>query len=229
MDRETAKRKIAALLKMTERSGCTEAEALAAAEKAAALMREYQVSEAEAETTTAEIKVATQGQSMRDNLWSIVAFCTNTAPVFDLSVDGNKLAYVGQEPGPQIATYLHELLNRAIDNELSAFKAGDFYRRRRSLATRRAASRDFVAGLVGRLSRRLVDLFKASIDKSASVKAVVARDALYGDGLSSVPDRKQCDVRFGEATYAGWQAGDNVDISHGVTGREAPSKIEARP
>lgn len=227
MDREAAKKKIAALLKMTERSGCTEAEALAAAEKAATLMREYQLSEEEAETTVKTAKVSSQGHSARDDLWAIVAFCTNTVPVVEVELANNQIAYIGQEPGPEIATYLHVLLDRAISAELRSFKESVFYRRRRTLSTRRAASRDFVLGLVHRLSRRLVDLFETSIDREAHEKALVARDNLYGE-LSAVADRKRPGVTYGEAASSGWQAGGKVNLAHGVSGGRPAAKLEAK-
>ncbi|SCM75420.1 conserved hypothetical protein [uncultured Pleomorphomonas sp.] len=49
-DREKLKAKIRALREMTSTRGCTEDEAMAAAAKAAELMREYGVSDVELET-----------------------------------------------------------------------------------------------------------------------------------------------------------------------------------
>ncbi len=53
---DSIKMKIAALMRMTSASGRTEAEALAAAEKAATLMREHGLSEAD--VTVGDLRVA---------------------------------------------------------------------------------------------------------------------------------------------------------------------------
>jgi len=222
MTSPSIKQRIAALLKMTTASGCTEAEALAAAEKAAALMREHGLSEADITIGQASARSASKGQSARDDLWKIVAYCTNTAPTFvhEHGKRGAELVFVGRDPGPEIAAYLVAVLNRAVDTGIAEFKAGTFYRRRRSDATRRAAVRDFTIGMVGRLSRRLIEIFGPSIDKKANALAKAARDERFAGALP-VSGPSGGKVRFDDAAWSGWVAGNRVNLAQGVAGGTA--------
>ncbi len=219
MTSDSIKRKIAALLKMNSASGCTEAEAMAAAEKAAALMREYGLSEADLTIGKASTRAASKGQGIRDQLWCIVAFCTNTASTFvhETGKRGADIVFIGPDPGPEIAAYLVTVLNRAIDGSIAVFKSEPFYRRRKTDATRRAAVRDFTAGMVGRLSRRLVDVFGPSIDKRANALAVAARDQLFA-GAKPISGPELGKPRFASAALSGWSAGGKVNLAHGVQG-----------
>lgn len=225
--KDSIKHKIAALLKLTTASGCTEAEALAAAEKAAALMRDHGLSEADITIGQASVGAATKGRSARDELWQIVAYCTNTAPTF-VHVSGQRgaeLVFVGRDPGPQIAAYLFAVLNRALDTGIAEFKAAAFYRRRRTDATRRAAVRDFTTGMVGRLARRLIEIFGPSIDKQANAVAKVARDDRFS-GAKPISGPAKAKVRFDDAVWSGWTAGNRVNLAQGVNGgSDAPRRI----
>lgn len=222
MTQNSIKQKIGALLKMTTASGCTEAEALAAAEKAAALMREHGLSEGDITIGQASARSASKGQSARDDLWKIVAYCTNTAPtvVHEHGKRGAELVFVGRDPGPEIAAYLVAVLNRAMDTAIAEFKAGTFYRRRRSDATRRAAVRDFTVGMVGRLSRRLIEIFGPSIDRTANALAKAARDERFA-GAQPVSGPSDKPVRFDDAAWSGWAAGNRVNLAQGVAGGTA--------
>ncbi|WP_151720196.1 DUF7168 domain-containing protein [Gemmobacter serpentinus] len=219
---DSIKQKIAALLKMTTASGCTEAEALAAAAKAAELMRAHGLSEADITIGQASAVTASKGRSVRDPLWKIVAYCTNTAATFAHvpGKRGSELVFIGRDPGPEIAAYLVAVFNRALDIGISEFKAGAFYRRRKTDATRRAAVRDFTDGMVTRLSSRLINIFGPGIDKAANALAVAARAERFA---ASVPVKQKDSgkPRFDEATWSGWCAGSKVGIAHGVTGAGA--------
>ena len=225
MASDSIKQKIAALLKMTVSAGCTEAEALAAAEKAAALMREYGLSEADITIGQAKVKNRTKGAGARDALWWSLAYCTNTSALVQhrAGTAGGEIVFVGAEPGPEIAAYLFAVLSRALDHAVSEFRAGRFYRLRRSDATRRQAVRDFTAGMVARLQRRLAELFAGTASAQAKAVAKAARDRLFPDCVEfSAPDR---DFRFGDALSAGWLRGGQVRLSHGVGGSAAPRSI----
>lgn len=220
------KHKIAALMKMTTASGCTEAEALAAAEKAAALMRDHGLTEADITIGEASVRQGSKGRGARDPLWRAVAHCTNTAATYltESGARGSDLIFIGRDPGPEIAAYLVAVLNRAVDTGIAAFKAGEFYRRRWSDATRRAAVRDFTAGMVLRLRLRLVEIFGPQIDNEANALARVARDERYA---GCVPvTAPEANVRFSEAASSGWVAGNSVNLAQGVHGGSpAPRQI----
>lgn len=227
MTTDSIKQKIAALLKLTTAAGCTEAEAMAAAEKAAALMREHGLSEADITIGQATVATATKGRGVRDHLWRIVAYCTNTAATYSHATGarGADLVFVGREPGPEIAAYLVAVLNHALDSALAEFRAGSFYRRRKTTATRKAAVHDFSSGMVARLSRRLIEIFGPSIDKTANAVARAARDERF-DLATPIKARAEAKPRFENATHSGWLAGGKVNLSRGVKdGTAAPRQI----
>lgn len=209
--------RIRRLMEMTAARGCTEAEALSAAAKAAELMRQHGLSEQDLVMDVQASKAKAGGRSERSRLWPTIALCTNTDHVVITRRNGDlDVEFVGRAPGPEIAVYLRTVCERAIDREIASFKEGKFYRRRRSLATKRAAVRDFTIAMTLRLQLRLVELFRDTIDPIAGQEA---RRALAERHPSmetiSRPDR---DERFWEASMAGSRAGNNVPLAHGVGG-----------
>ena len=225
MYRETLAKRIAALRQMTTERGCTEAEALAAAAKAAELMKEYGLSEQDIEFCEQAVSSKTKGRNPAADLWPVVAHCTNTASVIVTFVVPPKteVTFVGREPGPQIATYLLAVLNRAIAHEVKKFKSSTFYRRRRSLSTKRQAVADFTVGLVWRLRERLLEIFAPSVSDDAREAAHGALAERY-PSASSIAHKKH-QTRYSDAIWNGWDAGNNVNLARGVSGSEEPLAI----
>lgn len=215
--RERLKTKIAALLAKTRAAGCTEAEAMAAAEMAAKLMTEHGLDPADIEMTEASSPQKTVSATWRNRLSAGIASCTNTASIVLVDhVNGTNVLFVGREPGPQIAVYLRDICIRAVERELVAFKAGTFYRRRRSTKTRRAAAADFVDGMVLRLRIRLYELFKPARNDNARLEAERALAVMFAGAVSAMPKTRK--GRYSDATTAGWQAGADVSLNRGVDG-----------
>ncbi len=70
-------KRIDALRQKTTGRGCTEAEAIAAAEKAAELMRDYGLTEADLSIEQQSVRRKSEGHSVRDDLWRRLADFTN--------------------------------------------------------------------------------------------------------------------------------------------------------
>ncbi len=225
MNRETMKKRIAALLQKTAERGCTEAEALAAAEKAAQLMREYGLTEHDIHIDQQSADSKRQGRHPAAGLWPIIAHCTNTASIVVSYVVPRRteVTFVGRDPGPQIATYLFVLLDRAVAREVGRFKQSQFYRKRRTLTTKRQAVADFTVGLVQRLSTRLLELFAPSFSEPDLETAHNALAERFPDA-STVARRKHKE-RFSRAANEGWVAGANVNLAHGLGGGSKPLAI----
>ena len=223
--RERLKAKIAALLSKTAAAGCTETEAMAAAGLAAKLMAEHAFDQAEIEMTEATAPDSsartTNRTTWRDKLSGVIALVTNCAWLIR-SNDGDVI-FVGREPGPDIAVYLRDVCFRAVERELRSFKETPVYTRRRKLSTRRRAASDFVDAMVVRLVVRLIDLFRRVIDEPARQDAKRALAKRAGTMLSiPIKERKP---RFSAASGAGWRAGANVSLHHGVGSSVAPKLI----
>lgn len=218
---EALRKKLAALRALASGRGATEAEAMAAAKKMADLMREHRLTADDVEYEEAEAALKTRRATQRTALLGIIAYCTNS--VATLRSDGQPcVIFIGKAPGPQIATYLHSICYRAIDRAIADFKLTPEYRRRRSLATRRAAVADFTQGMVSRLSSRLYAMFLHSIEDEARAAARRVTDIRMPTTPTNVPERK---VRFGNAAAAGYAAATNVQLAHGVNGGKAVQQI----
>lgn len=212
---DTLRKKIASLLAKARDHGASEAEAMAAAARAAELMREHGLSDDDVEFEEAEAPLKFKTDHPRAVLLGAIARCTNCAAM--LHSDWTPaVTFFGRAPGPEVAAYLTVVCNRAIDREITAFKKSSEYRRRRTLSTRRQAVSDFTIGMVARLSNRLRDMFAASIDDDAYDQAKAVRDGRH-PSLGSVGHggRK---VRFGSAAAAGYSAARDVQLAHGVNG-----------
>lgn len=216
------KTRIAALLRKARDAGSSEAEAMAAAQRAADIMREHGLSEVDVEFEESNAPLKTKGKSPRDQLWMTVARCTNTA--FIMTTDWAPfLTFVGKAPGAQIAAYLVDVLNRAVDREIEQFRRSKEFQRRRTVATRRAAAQDFQVGLVARLRVRLLEMFSGSMSAPALATARAVLDAKFPAQHSiKQPERK---VRFGNAAQAGYTAGGRVQLAHGVDGQKPVRQI----
>lgn len=211
MSKERMKAKIAGLLAKTRSAGCTEAEAMAAAEVAARLMTEHGFSEVDLVMSDAASPESTTRATWRAPLTNTIAFVTNTDWVW-LS---DEVLFIGRAPGPEIAVYLRDLCFRAVKAELKAFKGGTFYRRRRSLKGRRDASADFVDALVSRLNHRLITLFRPAANPAARTEAAAALSVRYPNLV--VRDLPERETRYSAAAAEGWIAGDRVALNRGVT------------
>lgn len=222
-DQDAIRKKIAALRAKARGRGATEAEAMAAAEMAAALMREAGLSDDDIEFDERRAPMKTRGGGARDALWGTVATCTNTSPMIMSYWDETEIIYVGCAPGPEIAIYLVAVLNRAVDREVAAFKESATYRRRRKVASRRQAVQDFTQGLVARLRQRLRELFAETTSDTAAAEARRVRDQRYPDSRPVAASYKP--PKFASAVNAGFTAGDRVQLAHGVAGTGAPRQI----
>lgn len=214
MDKNKLKERIKALRDKTSANGCTEAEAMAAAAKAAELMKLAGLSELDLEVGQAETKSANRGHAIESRLWPVICRCTNTVVILDSRATGDHLVFFGSEPGPDVATYLWIVCNRAIKAEVRVFKAGSFYRRRRSLNTKRQAVADFKMGMVARLAMRLKALFGSLEDDAERQIASQALQVQFAK-TETIKPRAQS-LRFSEAATTGMDAGGKVNLAHGV-------------
>lgn len=217
------KDRIRALREKTAARGCTEAEAIAAAEKAAQLMRDHGLSDADL-TMDEQASASGHGRSVKAKLWPAIARCTNTAHIVVRTPGiAAEVQFLGRSPGPMVAIYLRDVCEGAVDRAVREFKTTSFYRRRRGLKSKRAAVADFVDGMVNRLRWRLLDVFAPSIDAAAQDEASRALAERYSD-IRTIK-ATAAPMRHSAARAAGWHAGERVTLAHGVGSAEAPRQI----
>jgi len=223
-EREKVLRLLAQLRSRTVARGCTEAEAMAAAEKAASLMTEYQLTPGDVEIGQEDFTNLRSGSSaVRSRMWGHIAAATNTATIFRYSMGVPVVTYVGAEPGPSIAIYLHQVCDRAIDREATEFRKTGWYRKRRTLKAKKQATADFTMGMVRSMGSRLHELFASTISAERQKAAEVERDRRWPDSQTAKP--AGASGRYYDAAAAGVAAGGRVTLAHGVNGSSAPLQI----
>ncbi len=219
---DALRKKLAALRATAQGRGTTEAEAMAAAEMMARIMREHGLSDDDVEYDEVEAPLKTRRPTARTGLLGVIAICTNCAAT--LKSDWTPCAiFLGKAPGPEIAAYLTAICDRAVDRAVGEFQRSAEYKRRRTLSTRRKATEDFTVGMIDRLASRLFEMFGASIDAEARSMAADVRDRrMPSTTAAKLPAPK---VRFGDAAQAGSAAGRDVQLAHGVNGGRPVSQI----
>jgi hypothetical protein len=206
--------KIRALKAKTIASGATEAEAIAAAEKVAQLMRSYSLSDVDVEMSETSAVHPKTLPVWRLQLITTVAYVSNCAALQVTEATRAYSLFIGAAPGPEIASYLLDICQRSIEAGLKDFRRGSFYRARRSNKTRRAASEDYCTGMSSRLRNRLHTMFRETSNDEARSSARAAIAEKYPDTKSvSIGSRKS---RFDDARYSGWRAGGDVQINRGL-------------
>ena len=208
--------RLRALLDKTVANGCTEAEALAAAEKARAIMAEHGL-------TTADLAVGQARAEEREasrpawhnTILRAVALCTNTT----VAIEKTGYVFVGVEPGPEIAVYLRDVALRAVDTGVTEFRASPAIAGQRLYALGERAERDFTAAFVERLAVRLVKIFWPQRDDAARRRALVHKDTLFPGFPVRDARRRTRDAR---AFAAGAAAADDVALHHGVRDGASP-------
>jgi Protein of unknown function (DUF2786) len=218
--------RIKKLLGMTTANGCTEAEAMAAAEKAARLMTELGLEVGDFEMDESHHPVSAGWGSVRSDLWAMIGVCTNTAMLITTRMGRSRISFICADPGPEIAVYLLQVTDRAITRELREFRASTWYKRRRTTKAKTQASRDFAAAMARRMASRLLDLFQSSISEHQRDIAAGERDRRYPQCVAAKAHRHES--QYFEAADAGRAAGSSVTLAHGVGVGRGPALIGGR-
>jgi hypothetical protein len=209
---DSIRRRIAALLNKTTTRGCTEAEAATAAEMAARLMAKHGLAEADLVMGTAEAQ-GTRRPTVMDALWRDLALRTGCILVRDM--DRRCWVYIGRQPGPAVAVYLHTYLARCVQGAVALYQTTPAYKRIVPGAPRRQACEAFRLGMVTRLTIALSRHFGAP-DGETIAAAIAWSDRLYPD---TVPDGvRKVSCRHDAARAAGAAAGAGVELRQAVGG-----------
>lgn len=183
--------RIRGLRAKTVEQGCTEQEALAAAEKVAELLDRYGLNLSELDLR----KQACEGigiETGRKRRGPIDDCMTTIATFFDCRVwieteAGGTLRYIffGLPADVQAAVYLHDLIVLAFVTETAAFQAGEFYRSADS-GHRRTATNSFQIGLARGINQKLQTSRQsrdAATSSSASRALVPIKDSMIDDEM----------------------------------------------
>jgi hypothetical protein len=232
------KAKIRALTEKTVANGCTEAEAMSAADMVGRLLERYALSMDEIEVRESrciqvEVPLAGNRRGPVDGCVPAIArFCdckvwlargSTAAPAGDVQTAPpavSRYVFFGFETDTALAVYLLAIVSRAVETETTAFRRGNPQFRGPAL---RQATASFQHGVVARVADRLTAMHEA---REATVRARRST----GSALMLVEEAfRQIDVRLRTASvparqviksayHEGWNAGDRIDLDRPVRG-----------
>lgn len=231
-DREKLAARIRALRAKTVENGCTEGEAMAAAEKLAQLLADHNMTLDEADlraspfTRHDHVGAGTVGLK----LWKVasaVAALTNTRTWTGGRDAPTGITFLGLAHEVEVAAYLLTICERAMRTEAASVLRGI-----RHLPQSKQAARlvPFVDGMADRLARRIRDMIPAApvgmglvVLRNALIDAEMARRGIELE--SGGPARRPLDT----ADYrAGASAADKVALNSGIRGAAAPLALGPR-
>ena len=236
------KARIRALTAKTIANGCTEAEAMAAAEMVGRLLERYALSMDAIEIRTArcvQVTVPLGGRRRRPIdgcVPAIARFCdckvwlAHAAAPDPLQQEaaaelGRHYVFFGFETDTALATYLFAVIERAVRTETATFR--QLNPRLQGVRLRRASA-SFQHGVVARVSDRL-DAMHRSRDatvrtqRSTGTDLIVAKNRVVQEAFGEIDIRLVRMAATGQrvittAFRAGWAAGDRVNLNRPVPG-----------
>lgn len=227
MDTNTRDRmlaKIRALQSKTVENGCSEAEAMAAAEKAVQLLTAYNIDQTEVDIQAAahrdlEIDIGKGAFHPVEQCASGIAALTDTI-VWKTKgrTTGRWLRFFGEEQDLAVAGYLVDVIRRSMDSEWAAFKAQCV--RSRTFAHKPS----FMSAMARRVHDRLTEMKREQQRQTMAatgrslvvVKTAVVRQAFADLGIK-LKAGKTSQKRAEAASYdAGREAGGRVSLNRGV-------------
>ena len=222
--------RIQALRAKTVDQGCTEQEALTAAEKVAELLDRYGLSLSELDLR----RQACEGvgiETTRRRTGPIDECAPSVAAFFDCRtwIEKNpagllRHVFFGLPADVEAAHYLYDLIEIAFSTETERFKAGAVYADLHS-SERRGGTKSFQVGLGHGIARKLHTLREereAAMVRSTGrdlvpIKASVVDDELERLGIRfKVKDRRAGRTVLTDAYEAGNEAADRFEIHHGL-------------
>lgn len=210
--REKIAARVRALLRMTEEKGCSEAEAMTAAEKAAELMAEYAL----AAEDLSDIKDEKFGKRSRKGYahykgrrayYHEVQFCTTAiAKFFDcehyFNASDAELVYFGSELDTELAHYLTDRVRSAMDIGWALFMKTFEYRVEKEGGTHPKTMRaQYMYGFSARVRQRLNEMKEA---QKKTVAASTNANALVVCKQAIVKERfKETGIKVASSSTSG--------------------------
>jgi hypothetical protein len=229
---ERVKARIRAMAERTISNGCTEAEAMAAAEMVGRLLERYALTMDEVElreTRCVQVEIPLPGRQRRpvDGCVPAIARFCDCKVWLVRGEEGARYIFFGFETDTTLAVWLFQVISRAMAVELEAFRA-------RSPALRgtrlRQASTSFQQGMAARLAARLETMHQEREAGVAAqrqtgtalilVKHRMVEDAFRQTGTRLVSGGRRY-LRQDGAFRQGEAAGERVNLNRPVEGGRA--------
>jgi hypothetical protein len=220
---DRVKARIRALSDRTVSNGCTEAEALAAAEMVGQLLERYALTMQEVDLRAepcVQREVPLPGRQRRpiDGCVPAIARFCDCKVWLTREDDRPRYVFFGFDSDAGLAVYLHAVIDRSIAQETAAFQAA-----RPALRglRKRQAGTSFAHGMAGRLAERLEAMHaerEAGIaaQRATGTALMVVKHSLVEEAFRAKAIRlvgqRATGVRLDGAYRQGYAAGDRVDL-----------------
>jgi hypothetical protein len=230
-DLDRLMQRIQALRAKTVDKGCTEAEALSAAEKVAELLDRHglSMSELDLRKQTCEGIGVDTGRKRRgpvDDCMGTIALFFDCRVWSETSADGTlRYIFFGLPGDVQAAVYLHDLIAQAFASETASFQSGEIYVATHS-SQRRSATNSFQLGLSRGINTKLEMLRQARASASGGsngralvpVKQSIIEQELERMGLTFRRANSARRKVLPGAFAAGKEAGERFEYRPGIEG-----------
>ena len=225
--REKIANRIQALLNKTVNNGCSEEEAMTAAEMVGKLMKEYDLSMTEIEFKdenfiTHEILTESRIASHIHTLLSAIAYFTDTKVWFTRN-DVIKYSFFGSEKDTQIADYIYHLISNTIKVEIEKYKKTTAYKA--SSVNGKTKTTSFAVGMVNRLDSRLREMKNNVVVESNDCTAIVT-EQFAKLNMRLKTSKASRTVNSNDAYNSGQAAGDKVNITSGLGASSKKSTLK---
>ena len=242
-ERARVKARIKALTDRTVARGCTEAEAMAAADMVGRLLERYalsmdEIEVREARCVQAEVPLGGRRRRPIDGCVPAIArFCDCKvwlaraarpdpgAAESDSTPSGSRYVFFGFESDTALATYLFAVVDRAIATGTTAFRQANPQLRAVRL---RRASASFQHGMAARIAARLEAMHRAREEavqarRTTGTALILAKHRVVEDALREADVRLVSAPALGRRPVAaafrdGWAAGERVNLNRPVPG-----------
>ncbi|NGM19800.1 DUF2786 domain-containing protein [Roseomonas stagni] len=239
---EKVKARIRALAAKTTDRGCSEAEAMAAAQKVGQLLEVYGLSMSEVELrqeVCIQREIVMEGPRLQA-VGAIFLAIIRLTETKGWTAGRGTFVLFGLEPDVLMGEYLLHLVAGAVDREEADFRASEAYRRSRLQP--QARLRSFRYGFAERISERLEQIARHRRETATAARAtpaagtalVVAKEkqvqaAFKELGIRLVSRSTTRRVRDGNAFRHGQEAGGRVGLDRPVGAGTSPRSLRDKP
>lgn len=220
---------IRALREKTAANGCTEDEAIAAANKAAELLSKHGLSEADLTADLFDFSTHPVGKrSPLEVIWVATGRFADCKVWLERAADGIRVTFFGRDVDVLVAEYVHEVLSAATKRAIHEFRKSETYKRRRTARTRahalRAFQEGFARGVVLKLDDGLWRRYGPRAEHMVRETALLLDEMAIRRGIvlgGTVRPLGRAKGAFRDAAHVnGYRAASEVDVNAPVaTGR----------
>jgi hypothetical protein len=232
--RESIIKRINLLKERTTANGCTESEAMVAAEAISKLLQEYDLSMTEVEVKSQEFikeQININGKTKKPihDVVTSIGYFTDTKVYFTKRMGNYVYNFFGSKKDVEFAGYLFDLLSHAMDNEYVKYQKTSEYK----MIGGKVARGSFYKGMIIRLCQRLREM-KDNIGREAQESGLVLYNKMaiteqmfreHDPSLRLKSSYSRMTISDKTAFNSGKDAANRVNITSGLGGKKVSESM----